>query len=110
MASGPGTGTVFSVRWESVLSASGFNYLCTEKISGGRKREQEDKMCALSKNWLIWLPSALTSARPQVSTQKAGLGSSGAPSQIPALEVADPSRPYGGNGGVLSILLHASAH
>lgn len=62
MASGPGTGTVFSVRWESVLSASGFNYLCTEKISGGRKREQEDKMCALSKNWLIWLPSPLTSA------------------------------------------------
>lgn len=78
MASGPGTGTVFSVKWESVLSASGFNYLCTEKISGGRKREQEDKMCALSKNWLIWLPSPLTSARPQVSTQKAGLGSSGA--------------------------------
>lgn len=31
MAPGPGTGTVFSVRWESVLSASGFNYLCTEK-------------------------------------------------------------------------------
>lgn len=50
MAPDPGTGTVFSVRpcnlsaeemvlvgWESVLSASGFNYLCTEK------RLSEDK-------------------------------------------------------------------